>query len=67
MISIVMTIIIAVVCAVLFAVLGFLFGYTKRGKSDTAKIGDATEQATKILNKQKIYTKTPRYLMIDDI
>ncbi len=50
MISIVITIIIAVVCAVLFAVLGFLFGYTKRGKSDTAKVGDAIEQATKILN-----------------
>ncbi len=49
-VSIVVAIIIAVVCAVLFGVLGFALGFMKRGKDDAAKIGDATEQATKILN-----------------
>ena len=49
-VSIIVTIVIALVCIALFGVLGFMLGYTKRGKTDTAKIGDATEQATKILN-----------------
>ena len=49
-VSIVVAIIIAVVCAVIFGVLGFTLGFLKRGKDDAQKIGDATEQATKILN-----------------
>ena len=49
-VSIVVAVIIAVVCAVIFGVLGFTLGFLKRGKDDAQKIGDATEQATKILN-----------------
>lgn len=49
-VSIIVAIIIAVVCAILFGVIGFLLGFAKRGKSDANKIGDATEQATRILN-----------------
>ena len=49
-VNIVVAVIIAVVCAVIFGVLGFTLGFLKRGKDDAQKIGDATEQATKILN-----------------
>ncbi|MDD6251156.1 MAG: ribonuclease Y [Oscillospiraceae bacterium] len=49
-VSIAVTIILAVACAIAFGILGFALGFMKRGKDDAEKIGDATEQATKILN-----------------
>ncbi len=49
-VSIIAAIIIAVVCSIIFCILGLALGYIKRGKNDAKKVGDATEQATKILN-----------------
>ena len=49
-VSISLAIIIALLCSVVLAVLGFFIGLTAKRKSDDAKIANATEQATKILN-----------------
>ncbi|MGN0458003.1 MAG: ribonuclease Y [Eubacterium sp.] len=49
-VTIIAAIIIAVICAAVFCILGLSLGYILRGKQDAKKVGDATEQATKILN-----------------
>ena len=49
-VSIGIMLVVVVLCSVILAVLGFFVGLTAKRKSDDAKIANATEQATKILN-----------------